>query len=392
MPPGGQSGSGSGGSGAPPQSGTSMTPVTEVPLPAEPAAWTPGGGIDQAAAAAAPHGTIDNTVSGVSGVVSNFGQSWSDGLTAFTAANSPLDPSRPETTVERAQRGARQIRAVQGIMSNVMAAISLPQDILNVGFANLTNSIAAMFPAFPAAFLGSPYLGMPHAHSHPPSLIPPAPPVPLPSIGMITLGTCLKVLISNMPAARCGDIGVAPTCGGLQPFFQIKTGSSKVFIGGNRAARMLDICAACTMADDRKIEAGKVMAAVGKAASAASTALEVAGYAVGVVSVVADAAEAATEDDPSMAAAKGMAAAMGAAQMAADAAAAIITKSMGTDPGIPPGTKGAVMVGNPTVLIGGFPMVNIPNPVNMVLDKLKRYVPKKPAAPAPEAPGPKGCP
>lgn len=361
-------------------------PVTAVPPPSDPAPWQPGGSLDRAADAAREIPNTGEALFGEQGVTGKFAKSWSDGLESFSKANSPLDPSRPETSVERAQRAARQIRAVQTIGANILAAINLPQDILNVGFAKLTNAIAAIVPPFPAAFLGSPYMGVPHAHSHPPSLIPPAPPVPLPSIGVVTLGTCLKVLISNMPAARCGDIGLAPTCCGFVPFFQIKTGSSKIFIGGNRAARMLDICEACTKADDRKIEAGKMMAAVGKAASAASTGLAAAGIIMGGAAVIADAAEAATEDDAAMAAAKGLSAAMGAAQMAADAAAAAITKAMGTDPGIPPGGKGAILMGNPTVLIGGFPMVNIPNPVNYLLDKLKRYVPKKPVNPACDRP------
>jgi hypothetical protein len=85
-------------------------------------------------------------------------------------------------------------------------------------------------------------------------------------------------------------------------------------------------------------------------------------------------AEAAVEDDAAMGAAKALAAAMDAAQMAADLAAAALTKAMGKDPaGLPPKVIGAITVGHPNVLIGGFPMVNIPNPAAMLLKRLSRY-------------------
>src|SRR5262245_6257248 len=100
------------------------------------------------------------------------------------------------------------------VIDTAMGAMSVLQDMADVGFATLTKDIAGMFPEFPAATLTALYVGLPHAHLHPPSLIPPAPPVPLPSIGPVLYGTCVSVLINCLPAARSGDIGVAPTCGG----------------------------------------------------------------------------------------------------------------------------------------------------------------------------------
>jgi uncharacterized Zn-binding protein involved in type VI secretion len=188
----------------------------------------------------------------------------------------------------------------------------------------------------------------------------------------VTLGTSVKVLINNMPAARCGDIGLAPTCGGFTPFFQIKTGSSSVFIGGTRAARMLDICRACGQADNRPstINAGKIMGAIGAVARGIQKVQGAMAYAA----IAMDVAEAAVEDDAAMQTAKAMAAGMAAAQMAADAAAQALSKTMGKDPaGIPPMVIGAVTVGHPNVLIGGFPMVNIPNPAELLLKRLARY-------------------
>ncbi len=273
------------------------------------------------------------------------------------------------------------MRAVQATVGAVMGALSMPQDMLNAGFASLTAPLAAIVPSMPAATLTMLYVGVPHAHSHPPSLIPPAPPVPLPSLGPILLGTCVRVLICSMPAARCGDIGLAITCGGFFPFFQIVTGSSNVFIGGNRAARMLDVCRVCSQAEERnEVETtSKLLGALGAAARGAQTAMAVGGLAAQGLSIAADAAEAVEEPEPAMQAAKAMSAAMNAAQMAADLAAKAMTKMMGKDPGIPPASIGAVTLGMPTVLIGGFPMVNIPNPVDLLLGKLARYK-RKPAS------------
>jgi len=268
----------------------------------------------------------------------------------------------------------------------------MPKEMLDVGFANLTAPLAALFPSLPSATLTTLYLGTPHAHLHPPSLIPPAPPVPLPSMGPVTLGTCVRVLITGLPAARCKDLGYAFTCGGLAPIFQIKTGSSNVFIGGHRAARTADVCVACVKGESRSVEAGAFLAALGKAAAVAATALQVAGMAAGLAGVVADATEAAVEDDAAMASAKALAATMGAAQMAADAVAMALSQAMGTDPGVPP-SIGALLVGHPTVLIGGFPMIDIPNPIDLLLNRLSRFKAKSPPDEEKDAQTqPKSCP
>jgi uncharacterized Zn-binding protein involved in type VI secretion len=243
-------------------------------------------------------------------------------------------------------------RAVLEVVTAVTSVMSMPMELMNTGVALATNALAAVLPSFPAAHLGSLYVGAPHAHSHPPSLIPPAPPVPLPSIGAITLGTCVKVLVGGMPAARAGDLGMAPTCGGIAPFFTVKLGSSKVFINGARAARMTDMCTACTTDMGRsmgKLDIG--MAALGIAADA-TDALDPAASAA-------------------QAAASAMAAAMGAAQLAADAVAMALSKTMGTDPAIPPALPGFVMLGMPTVLVAGVPMPNLPDPTQWLKNKLK---------------------
>jgi uncharacterized Zn-binding protein involved in type VI secretion len=268
------------------------------------------------------------------------------------------------------------IRAAQQTAGAIMGGLGLAKQALDVGFANLSAPIAAIFPSLPAATLMSPYIGTPHAHVlHPPSGPPPIPPTPMPSIGIALLGMSVRVLINNMPAARVEDIGLAPTCCGIPPaWFRIKTGSSNVFIGGMRAARLGDICKACKTPDP-PISAGAVMAAIGKAAGAAASAMAVAGVVVGALGIAADLAEAAVDDSDTMASAKALAAATSAAQMAMDAAKMAVEKTMWMDPAVPPtGSIGAIIdPSHVTVLIGGFPMINIPDPVSALLNHLKRY-------------------
>ncbi len=317
-----------------------------------------------------------NTPSAMLGVGRNWAHSVGQTRAAWANINSPATPGGPPPTA--GQVAARTLRATQQTVGAIMGGLGLAKEALDVGFANLTAPIAAVFPSLPAATLLSPYLGTPHAHpAHPPSGPPPIPPTPLPSLGMVTLGITPRVLINYLPAARCDDIGLAPTCCGIPPaWFKIKTGSSNVFIGGARAARLGDICQACkNIPDPPDIPAGKVMAAIGKAAGVASQAMAVAGVVAGALGMAADVAEMAVEDDAAMASAKALSAAMVAAQMAADAAKMAVEKTMWKDPTLPPtGSVGAIIdPSHATVLIGGFPMINIPNPVEALLNRLKRY-------------------
>lgn len=214
----------------------------------------------------------------------------------------------------------------------VMGVVGAPFQLLDTGFAMATASIGAAMPGLPAATLMMPHLGTPHTHAHPPSLIPPAPPVPLPSIGTVMLAGCVSVLVGGVPAARAGDVGLAVTCGGLAPAFDIFTGSSNTWIGGSRAARMSDITMHCNPIS--------AMNAVGKA--------------MGAVGVVAGAVSAGA----AAAAGAAMAAAAAAAQAAADAAALAMSCLLGKDPGLPP-PMGNILMGYPLVLIGGFPMPDV---------------------------------
>ncbi|WP_437755897.1 RHS repeat-associated core domain-containing protein [Sorangium sp. So ce1389] len=260
-------------------------------------------------------------------------------------------------------------------------AMMLPITLLNDGFALATRDIGKLIE-LPAATLGMLHLGIPHVHLHPPAM-----PIPLPSFGPVALAGCASVLINGIPAARAGDLGISLLCGTFAPPFQVFTGSSKVFFGGARAARMLDITMHC-------------MPGAG-AARAMATLMKVASVGMGVVGVGAQALDAVTKAerakrlrakkvepraiDPSeaakmtpeeLAAAQEDAAAEAAEeqqdnleeaaadeasakvtgiQAGLDAAALALSLLMGMDPGTPP-CIGAVLTGHPNVLIGGFPM------------------------------------
>ena len=244
---------------------------------------------------------------------------------------------RPRKDPLRVALFAKRARDVVLFVSGFTGAL---ENILDMGFAALTAPLAALCPSLPAAAMGSLYVGSPHTHVHPPSLIPPAPPVPLPSLGSVLLGNCTGVLLCGIPAARAGDKGIAPTCGGITPFFDIKLGSSNVFIGGKRAARIGDMCECCKPSSPL---------------TAGAAAMAVLGMTAGT-----------------------------AAQAAADAAALIAVVA---DPAPTP-SKGAIVLPTaPLVLIGGFPMCPTLEFAKAVLGKIKALAKKKTDAPDPHAEG-----
>ncbi len=271
---------------------------------------------------------------------------------------SPL-PARPETPIRTLQVG----------MGKVMTTLNKPMDAINMGIATATAGISKALPSFPAATLGSLAIGCPHVH------VPPTPPFfPLPPIGPTLFGCCISVLIGGLPAARCGDIGLSPTCLGGLTGYEIFTGSSKVFIGGARAARLLDVTMHCW--PPKAWYARGAIAALVKAATVAQKVMGKAGEAMQVVGIAADAGDAvlsAVEGDRALASAYALSAGMGAAQMAADAVAAAASALIGKQPGTPP--IGALVHGNPKVLIGGFPM---PSGMQLASRKLASASRKKP--------------
>jgi uncharacterized Zn-binding protein involved in type VI secretion len=289
---------------------------------------------------------------------------------AEAAIAAPTPPPRPGDPLKTLSAGIGQVAGLP----------SKPVELLNEGFATVTAPLAAVLPSFPAATLGSLALGLPHAHpAHPPSGPPPVPPTPIPPLGTILFGCCVSVLIGGLPAARCGDLGLSATCCGIPPVFEVFTGSSKVFIGGSRAARMLDMTFHCKPTPPAGAAQRGMIAAMQKAASVATSMAGKAAKAAGALGIAGDAANAvaaAAAGDSAAAAAQGLAAGVAAAQMAADAVAMAMGAAMGKDPCVPPGTLGAITNGVPTVLIGGFPMPSWTN-VAKGLGKLAKGVRRK---------------
>src|SRR5262249_2462775 len=156
------------------------------------------------------------------------------------------DQAAPPDPMEEMDKGLADLAADAGTVANWAQMVANPAaalagkaaEFLDGALAGATNALSALLPPFPAATIFSPALRLPHPRVPPfPAVPPPAPPTPLPPLGPVMLGTCKSVLINGKPAARCGDLGMNPTCCGLPPLFEIITGSSKVFIGGARAAR-----------------------------------------------------------------------------------------------------------------------------------------------------------
>ncbi len=139
-----------------------------------------------------------------------------------------------------AMAASESVRALQLAGGAIGALTELEQ--------TLTGALNAMIPVkppgLPALTAGAISIGLPHAHMHPPNLVPPNPvPLALPSVGPVIpipyLSGASTVLICGQPAARCGDMGLALWCGGYFPMFEIMLGSSSVWIEGMRAACVL---------------------------------------------------------------------------------------------------------------------------------------------------------
>ncbi len=275
---------------------------------------------------------------------------------------------------------------------------------MEIAVAKLTNGISAALGPFPAATMLSMALGVPHAHiKHPPSGPPPLPPIPLPPLGPIMLGNCIQVLINSKPAARCGDFGLNPTCCGIVPplsaMYEIMTGSSNVYIGGSRAARVgIDITMHCKPGGGagKAASAAAKMSKLQKVAAVAAKVASVASKVAAVAKVAGDYAQAEADDNAAMASAVALNAAMTAAQMAADAIAMALSKQMGTDqPEVPPtGTPGMILNGAATVMIGGLPLPSFAKVADALGNRVKglkgprgggkgrKGGPKKPGKPA----------
>ena len=189
--------------------------------------------------------------------VAQLREDWDAGVKALsvTADPSQMSSSSHEHTVDAFIANSEGVGdavykiteakgALQTFGASFGAMIALEQ-ALSVPFSMIP------FPAFPAVRITDTAVGLPHAHNHPPNLTPPNPvPVPLPSAGPVIpipfISGAATVLINNMPAGRCGDMGMGIFCGGFFPMYEIFLGSSSVWLEGARAARIgIDITKHC---------------------------------------------------------------------------------------------------------------------------------------------------
>jgi uncharacterized Zn-binding protein involved in type VI secretion len=143
----------------------------------------------------------------------------------------------------------------EGVLGHFGAAVGLLTSVEQLACMPLA---AIPTPALPAVRVTDIEIGVPHAHMHPPNLVAPGPPVPLPSVGPVIsipyVSGAGSVLINGLPAARCGDMGLAVFCGGYFPMFEIFLGSSSVWLEGARAARVgTDITKHCVFSNPKSI-------------------------------------------------------------------------------------------------------------------------------------------
>ena len=185
----------------------------------------------------------------------DHGQALLDGLTGDYYSSSPSEVSSAmgaqlNSALDQAATllGLGDKPGPQGVLATVGSVFGLLTSL-----EQLISTPLSMipFPALPAVRVGDFDIGLPHAHLHPPNLIPPNPvPIPLPSTGPVIpipiLSGANTTTINGMPAARCGDMGAAVWCGGYFPMYEIFLGSSSVWIEGCRAARIgVDITKHC---------------------------------------------------------------------------------------------------------------------------------------------------
>jgi RHS repeat-associated protein len=177
-----------------------------------------------------------------------LGQAVSAGLTGPWHSSSPSAVA--DSIAAQAAGLGNMVQAI-GDAKGALATVGATFTLLT-GVEQMLSTLVSVipFPALPAIRILDMDVGLPHAHNHPPNLIPPAPPVPLPSTGPIIpipiLSGAVRTLINGMPAARCGDMGLGVWCGGFFPMYEVFLGSSNVWIEGSRAGRLaVDITKHC---------------------------------------------------------------------------------------------------------------------------------------------------
>jgi hypothetical protein len=89
-------------------------------------------------------GNWNNSTSAVS-------KGWHDLLSPTPPAANQAALTPAQQNIQTAQNAAKTIRLVQQTIGAVMSLINMPKEMLDIGFANLTAPLAAVFPSMPAA-------------------------------------------------------------------------------------------------------------------------------------------------------------------------------------------------------------------------------------------------
>lgn len=182
-------------------------------------------------------------------VAANHARAGAAAIPAVVARAGAQADAMDGTSAEGASEGQGQAQQQSGgvlrtIAGGIATAIGWEQSI--------TGPLGAIpFFNMPALRVLDMDVGLPHAHAHPPNIIPPNPvPIPLPSTGPVIkipiLSGAGRTLINGSAAARCGDFGLGVWCGGYFPMYEVFLGSANTWIEMARAGRLaVDITKHC---------------------------------------------------------------------------------------------------------------------------------------------------
>ncbi len=245
---------------------------------------------------------------------------------------------------------------VDAVFQAIAQTIALPGAIADTSIAAVSSAILPPGNGMPAATIVTGlHFGLPHYH---PTTV--AFGIPLPGFGPAVLVGALDVAITGLPALRTGDVGFAFGCLG-QPNFEVSTGSSSVFVGGKRAARMFDFTRHCNPIPLLGAANG---VAGGGGIDLLSVALMTTSAAAHCHAAWTHAAAPPSEESELAAHGELHQAAVGVAQNLADAALGPLQNTIGLLPPVGLTGDGMVASGSPSVLVGGLPMPPVGDVLN----------------------------
>lgn len=253
------------------------------------------------------------------------------------------------------------MRRLLALAEKACDLLTRPRELINASVARAASAGSAGGPPQPAATVGTLAIGLPHAHpAHPPG-------IPLPPLGPVLVGFSNDVLINGVPAVLSGALGVSPTCCGLSPFYEVFTGSAKVLINGEHAARAFDLTFHCQAAPAPARRTGAALRRLRQGLQATEQGLQImhkvedcADYAEQSAAAfrAVRSADQGSAEHRAATEAVSMAMTSRVAESAQDALSDAISQLMGRDAAAPAGTPGVLVGGAANVLIGGLSVPN----------------------------------